>query len=100
MLPVCRNIIRSKSRISFAHGGRKKSEFRRRRDMAKKGKIRIIFGRDMSPEEMLDAVIRMAKEYGIPFVDNRKEHGIPIVDSRKKESKKGRGKGKPRISPP
>ena len=60
----------------------------------KTGKIRFIFGRDMSPEEMVDAVVRMAKEYGIPFVDNRKEHGIPIVDSRKKESQKGRGKGK------
>ena len=60
----------------------------------KTGRIRLIFGRDMSEEEMLDAVIRMAKEYGIPFVDNRKEHGIPIVDSRKKESQKGRGKGK------
>ena len=60
----------------------------------KTGRIRFIFGRDMSPEEMVDAVVRMAKKYGIPFVDNRKEHGIPIVDSRKKESQKGRGKGK------
>ena len=60
----------------------------------KTGRIRLIFGRDMSEEEMVDAVIRMAKEYGIPFVDNRKEHGIPIVDSRKKESQKNRGKGK------
>jgi hypothetical protein len=79
---------------------RKKSDFERRRDMAKKGKTRFVFGRDMSEEEMLDAVIRMAKEYGIPFVDDRKEHGIPIVDSRKKESQKDRGEGKPRISPP
>ena len=62
----------------------------------KTGRIRFIFGRDMSPEEMVDAVVRMAKEYGIPFVDNRKEHGIPIVDSRKKESQKDRGKGKKR----
>jgi len=68
--------------------------------MAKKGKTRFLFGRDMSEEKMLDAVIRMAKEYGIPFVDNRKEHGIPIVDSRKKESQKDRGEGKPRISLP
>ncbi len=50
-------------------------------------KTRFVFGRDMSPEEMLDAVVRMAKEYGIPFKDDRKEHGIPIVDSRKKERK-------------
>ena len=62
----------------------------------KTGRIRLIFGRDMSAEEMVDAVIRMAKEYGIPFVDNRKEHGIPIVDSRKKESQKDRGKGRKR----
>jgi hypothetical protein len=38
----------------------------------------------MTPEEMLDAVIRIAKKHGIPFEDNRKEYGIPIVDSRKK----------------
>ena len=50
-------------------------------------KVRFIFGKDMTDEEMLDAVVRMAKEYGIPFKDNRKEHGIPIVDSRKKERK-------------
>ncbi len=51
----------------------------------KSGKIRCIFGRDMSPEEMIDAVIRMAREYGIPLKDDRKKLGIPIVDSRKKE---------------
>lgn len=51
----------------------------------KTGKIRFIFGKDMSDAEIVDAVIRMAKEYGIPFKDNRKEHGIPIVDSRKKD---------------
>jgi hypothetical protein len=50
-------------------------------------KTRFVFGKDMSPEEMVDAVIRMAKEYGIPFKDDRKEHSIPIVDSRKKERK-------------
>ena len=64
-------------------------------EMAKRkktGKTRFIFGRDMSEEEMVDAVVRMAKEYGIEIVDDRKEHGIPIVDSRKKE----RGKGKKR----
>jgi hypothetical protein len=66
----------------------------------KKGKTRFIFGRDMSLEEMVDAVVRMAKEYGIEIVDDRKEHGIPIVDSRKKESQKDRGEGKPRKSPP
>jgi hypothetical protein len=54
----------------------------------KTGKIRFIFGRDMSPEEMVDAVIRMAKENDIPFVDDRKERGIPIVDSRKKDRAK------------
>jgi hypothetical protein len=53
-----------------------------------KGKIRFIFGKDMTPEEMLDAVGRIAKKYGIPLKDNRKEHGIPIVDSRKKLTKK------------
>jgi hypothetical protein len=53
-------------------------------------KIRFIFGRDMTPEEMVDAVVRMAKEYDIPFKDDRKEHGIPIVDSRRK----GRAKRK------
>jgi hypothetical protein len=47
--------------------------------------VRFIFGKDMTPEEMLDAVIRMAKEHGIPLEDNRKEQGIPIVDSRKKK---------------
>jgi hypothetical protein len=50
-------------------------------------KVRLIFGKDMTPEEMLDAVVRMSKEYDIPFVDDRKERGIPIVDSRKKERK-------------
>ena len=62
--------------------------------MAKKkktGKTRLIFGRDMTPEEILDAIIRTAKEYGIPFKDNRKELGIPIVDSRKKDRIKYRG---------
>lgn len=54
----------------------------------KKGKTRFVFGRDMSPEEMVDAVIRMAKENGIPFVDDRKEKGIPIADSRKKDNAK------------
>jgi hypothetical protein len=54
----------------------------------KTGKLRFIFGRDMSPEEMVDAVIRMAKENDIPFVDDRKERGIPIVDSRKKDRAK------------
>lgn len=48
----------------------------------KTGKIRLIFGRHMSPEAMLDAVIRTAKEYDVPLKDNRKELGIPIVDSR------------------
>ena len=48
-------------------------------------KTRFIFGKDMSEAEMVDAVLRMANEYGIKIVDNRKEHGIPIVDSRKKD---------------
>jgi hypothetical protein len=60
----------------------------------KTGEIRFIFGRDMSPEEMLDAVIRMAKENDIPFEDDRKEHGIPIVDSRKKDRAKRKKIGK------
>jgi len=51
----------------------------------KSEKIRFIFGKDMSEAEMVDAVLRMANEYGIKIVDNRKEHGIPIVDSRKKD---------------
>lgn len=38
-------------------------------------------------EEMVDAVVRMAKEYDIPFKDDRKERGIPIVDSRGKMRK-------------
>jgi hypothetical protein len=50
-------------------------------------KTRFIFGRDMSLEEMVDAVVRMVKEYGIHIVDDRKKYGIPIVDSRKKERK-------------
>jgi ribosomal protein L7Ae-like RNA K-turn-binding protein len=55
--------------------------------MAKKktGKTRFVFGKDMTPEEMVDAVTRMAKENNIPFEDDRKKRGIPIVDSRKKE---------------
>ncbi len=53
----------------------------------KTGKIRFIFGKDMSPEEMVDAVLRIAKKYGIKMIDNRKECGIPIVDSRKKLTK-------------
>ena len=60
----------------------------------KTGKIRFIFGRDMSEEEMVDAVVRMAKEYGIPFKDDRKEHNIPIVDSRKKDRAKRKKIGK------
>jgi hypothetical protein len=50
----------------------------------KTGKVRFFFPRDMSPEEMTDAVLRIAKKYGINLVDDRKKHGIPIVDSRKK----------------
>jgi len=50
-------------------------------------KIRFVFGRDMSLEEMVDVVVRMAEEYGIHIVDDRKKHGIPIVDSRKKKRK-------------
>ena len=46
--------------------------------------VRFFFPRDMTPEEMLDAVIRIAKKHRISLKDNRKEHGIPIVDSRKK----------------
>jgi hypothetical protein len=57
-------------------------------------KIRFIFGKDMTPEEMVDAVVRMAKEYDIPFKDNRKEHGIPIVDSRRKDRAKRKKIGK------
>lgn len=56
------------------------------------GKIRIFFGRDMSPEEMIDAVIRTAREYGIPLKDDRKERGIPIVDSTKKDRINYQGK--------
>jgi len=52
--------------------------------------VRFIFGKDMTPEEMLDAVIRIAKKHGISLKDNRKEHGIPIVDSRKKMTKEQR----------
>jgi len=55
--------------------------------MAKKkepNRVRFFFPRDMTPEEMVDAMIRLAKKYGIPVKDNRREHGIPIVDSRKK----------------
>ena len=58
------------------------------------GKTRFVFGRDMSEEEMVDAVVRMAKEYGIPFKDDRKEHNIPIVDSRKKDRAKRKKIGK------
>ena len=50
-------------------------------------KIRFVFGKDMSLEEMVDAVVKMAEEYGIHIVDDRKERGIPIVDSRKKKRK-------------
>lgn len=59
----------------------------------KSGKTRLIFGRDMTPEEMLDAIIRTTKELGVPIEDTRKELGIPIVDSRKKR-KKNRKKSK------
>jgi hypothetical protein len=65
--------------------------------MAKKkepNRVRFVFGRDMTEAEMVDAVIRMAKEYGIPFNDSRKRHGILIVDSRKTESKTIRRKSK------
>ena len=74
--------------------GEKRLGFERREEMAKRkktGKTRLIFGRDMTPEEILDAIIRTAKEYGIPFKDDRKELGIPIVDSRKKDRIKYRG---------
>jgi len=54
--------------------------------------VRFIFGKDMTPEDMVDAVIRIAKKYKIPFEDKRKEHGIPIVDSRKKMTKEQRKK--------
>jgi hypothetical protein len=63
--------------------------------MAKKkepDKVRFVFGKDMTEAEMVDAVIRMAKEYGIPFKDNRREHGIPVVDSRKKDRAKNQKK--------
>ncbi len=70
---------------------RKSKEITRKK---KAGKIRFIFGRDMSEEEMVDAVVRMAKEYGMEIVDDRKEHGIAIVDSRKKDRAKGKKIGK------
>ncbi len=54
--------------------------------MKKAGKkTRLIFGRDMTPEEMIDAIIRTTKELGVPIPDTRKKLGIPVVDSRKKK---------------
>jgi len=50
-------------------------------------KTRFVFGKDMSLEEMVDAVVRMAEEHGINIIDDRKKHGIPIVGSRKKKRK-------------
>lgn len=44
--------------------------------MGKKKKIRFIFGKDMSNGEIVDAVVKMAKEYGIPFKDNRKKRRV------------------------
>ncbi len=57
--------------------------------MKKAGKrTRLIFGRDMTPEEMVDAIIRTTKELGVPMAEKRKKLGIPIVDSRKKKGVK------------
>ncbi len=53
--------------------------------MKKTGKTRLIFGRDMTPEEIVDALIRTTKDLGVPMKDTRKKLGIPVVDSRKKK---------------
>jgi len=50
-------------------------------------KIRFVFGRDMSLEAMVDAVVRMAEEHGINIIDDRKKHGIPAGDSKKRKRK-------------
>lgn len=53
-------------------------------------KVRFVFGRDMSIEKMVDAVLKMAEEHGINIVDHRKKHGIPVGDSKKRKRKKSK----------
>ena len=55
----------------------------------KKGKTRFVFGRDMSEEEMAEAVLEMAKECGIHIVDDRKKKA-KVSRKRKKGIKKQR----------
>ena len=43
-------------------------------------KVRFIFGRDMTEDQMVDAIVQMAKEYGIRLIDDR--------SGRKKKTKK------------
>ena len=38
-----------------------------------KGKTRFVFGKEMSIDQMVDAVVKMAEERGIKIVDDRKQ---------------------------
>jgi hypothetical protein len=43
-------------------------------------KLRFVFGKDMTEDQMVDAVLQMAKGHGIALIDDR--------DNRKKKTKK------------
>jgi hypothetical protein len=45
-------------------------------------KVRFIFGREMTQDQMVDAITHMAKEHGFKVVDDRKK------PKKKKSSKK------------
>jgi len=53
-------------------------------------KVRFVFGRDMSIGGMVDAVVRIAEEYGINIIDDRKKYSIPVGDRMKKKNKKSK----------
>ena len=36
-------------------------------------KVRFVFGKEMTDDQIVDAVVKMAKEHGILFKDNRKK---------------------------
>jgi hypothetical protein len=52
------------------------------------GKTRFVFGRDITVNEMCDAILKMAKEHGIEIKDDRKKKKVRNETSQEKERKK------------
>jgi hypothetical protein len=51
-------------------------------------KVRFVFGRDMTEDQMVDAIMQMVKEHGIRLVDDRKKKKVRNETSQEKERKK------------